>query len=241
MGSDGDFTSGVPMIHIEPLGTDVILPAFVVGYELPLPQNDSNRMPDLPKWIVTLDQQAGGMCMSYPCVVGAVLRLEANLERGKRNLTHLVRGLKCMGEDPEEEVLRRDYPVLSNLVATWGTEYTQNQLRDLESVLSANLWMPPLRSGIEAFVRCADCDPLDYFRGWKMLGCTFRGVVSRRGSIYSLDEQHCYYVDGSNLSDLTLTEEEEFGPEAVDVLRRIGRTCGAPAGPRVFFLWENSD
>ena len=149
------------MIHIEPLGTNVILPAFVIGYELPLPSKNPDSLTDLPRWIVTLDQQAGGLSMSYPSVVGVVLRIEANLERGKKNLAHLVRGLKCMAEDPQVGILKRDYSVLSRLVATWGTEYTQADLRGLENLLSANMWMPPLRNGIEAFIRCAECDPLD--------------------------------------------------------------------------------
>lgn len=227
------------MIHIEPLGTDVILPAFVVGYELPLPRKNPDHLTGLPRWVVTLDQQAGGLSMSYPSVVGAVLRLEANLERGKKNLAHLVRGLKCMAQDPQVSVLKRDYPILSTLVATWGTDYTKDQLRDLENVLSASIWMPVIQNGIEAFVRCVDCDPLDYFRGWKMLGCTLR--ESRRGSVYSLDESHCYNIDDSNLSDLELTDGDEFGQEAVNVLRQIGHQCDIPADPSVFFLWENSD
>jgi uncharacterized protein (TIGR02996 family) len=230
------------MIHLEPLGTDVILPAFVIGYELPLPKGHPDHLPSLPRWIVTIDQQAGGMCMSYPSVVGAVLRLEANLERGKKNLAHLVRGLKCMAEDPKIGVLKRDYPALSRLVATWGTEYTKDQLRDLENVLSANVWMPPLRNGIEAFIRCAECDPLAYFRGWRMLGCAIReGADSRRGSVYSLDESHCYYVDDSNLSDLVLTDEDEFGPEVISVLEKVPLECGTTTRPSVFFLWENAD
>jgi hypothetical protein len=122
-----------------------------------------------------------------------------------------------------------------------GTEYTQDQLRDLQNVLSANIWMPPLQKGIEAFLRCADCDPLDFFRGWKMLGCAIRDENNRRGSIYSLEEEHCYYVDDSNLSDLALIGIDDFGPEAVDVLERFGEECGMPSGPSVFFLWENAD
>lgn len=229
------------MIHIEPLGTDVILPAFVIGYELPLSRKNPDHLADLPRWIVTLDQQAGGMCMSYPSVVGTVLRLEANLERGKKNLAHLVRGMKCMAEDPKLGILKRDYLVLSRLVATWGTDYTNDQLRDLNNFLSANIWMPSVENGIEAFLRCAHCDPLDFFRGWKMLGCAVRAGNNRRGSIYSLDESHCYYVEAGNLSDLTMTDDDEFGPEVMDVLGRFGQECGQSAGPAVFFLWENAD
>ena len=47
------------MIHIEPLGTGVILPAFMIGYELPMPESNPDHLLDLPRWIVTVDQQAG--------------------------------------------------------------------------------------------------------------------------------------------------------------------------------------
>jgi hypothetical protein len=179
--------------------------------------------------------------MSYPSVVGAMLRLEANLERGKENLAHLVRRLKCMAEDPKRGILKRDYPVLSRLVATWGTEYSPEQLRDLGDFLSANIRMPPLQKGIEAFIRCADCDPLGYFDGWKMLGCAVRRDGSSRGSIYSLDESHCYYVDDSNLPDLILTDEDDFGSEAMGVLEKIASACGTNDRPGIFVLWENAD
>jgi hypothetical protein len=109
--------------------------------------------------------------MSCPSVLAAVLRLEANADKGRKDLAHLLRGFRCMAEDPDPDTLRRDYPVLARLVLTHGTEYTRRELRDLENVLSAHVLVPPLRSGIEAFVRQEPCDPLDYFRGWKMLRC----------------------------------------------------------------------
>lgn len=229
------------MIHLEPLGTDVILPAVVIGYELPLPAGNPDHLLSPPRWIVTVDQQAGGMCMCYPEVVGVVLRLEANRERGKKPLDHLIHGLKLMAEDPKVGVLKRDYPVLGRLIATWGGEYSDNDLRDLNNVLSASLRMSVLESGVEAFLRCAPCDPLDFFTGWKMLGCEIRQTGTRRGSIYAMEEEHCYYVDDSSLSDLLLTDEDEFGREACDVLSDIGKACGRDSGPDVFFLWENSD
>src|SRR5437763_312512 len=103
----------IMMIHLEPLGTDVVLPAFVVGYELPLPRLNPDQLTGLPRWVVTLDQQAGGMCMSYPSVVGVVLRLEANRQQAKKDSEHLIKGLKYMAEDPKVGPLKRDYPVLS--------------------------------------------------------------------------------------------------------------------------------
>lgn len=227
------------MIHIEPLGTDVFLPAFLIGYELPLPGHNTDRLNDLPRWVVTIDQQAGGMCMRHPSVVGAVLRLEANRQKAKKEVSHLIKGLKYMAEDPKVDMLKRDYPVLGRMVATRGADYDKRQLRDLENVLSSYFWTPPLYSGFEAFIRCAACDPLDFFKGWRMMGVELQS--GRVGSACALDEEHCYYVEQGNLNDLALTDEDEFNEAANDILVAIGRQCNKPTGPDVFFLWENCD
>jgi hypothetical protein len=57
------------MLRIAPLGTDVFLPAFVVGYELPegasgaFTEGGANAVPLEPGHLLVLDQQAGGYCM----------------------------------------------------------------------------------------------------------------------------------------------------------------------------------
>jgi hypothetical protein len=226
------------MIHIEPLHTGVILPAIVLGYELSEPPGSLGEM---PPWVVTVDQQAGGHGMSYPSVVGAVLRLDANCEQGKRDITRLHRGLRCMAEDPDLATLRRDYPVLSRLVGTRGNEYAPRDLLDLGNVLGSYFWLPPLQGGIEAFVRFAPCDPLDYFRGWKVLRCVLRPNGSRRGSIYALPEADGYPVDESNLSDLEVADDIVYDGERQQELVQLGEVLGRPGLPDVFFLWENSD
>jgi len=228
------------MLHIEPLGTECILPAFVVGYELPLP-TDPDRLPHLPRWLITLDQQAGGMAMSYPRVVGAVLRLEANQGRGKQSLKHLIRGLKCMAQDPQLKILQNDYPVLRRIVCSVGNEYTRAELGELEELLSSYLLMPAIQSGIEAFIRCVPCDPAQYFAGWKMLGCTLQDDTGSRASIYS-KELDCYFADDSSISDLSLTDEDEFNAKTIESLVQLAITCGkTTASPDVFLLWENAD
>lgn len=60
-------------------------------------------------------------------VVGAILRLEGNLDKGTQPLDHLLSGLKYMAEEPNERVLRCDYPVLSELVyaGASGSHYNQ--------------------------------------------------------------------------------------------------------------------
>jgi hypothetical protein len=80
------------LIHIEPLGCGSILPAFVVGY--PLADDEELDALDVPPAIVVIEQQAGGVAMSYPVVMGAVLRLEANRHRGLRDLEPLLRAAR---------------------------------------------------------------------------------------------------------------------------------------------------
>jgi hypothetical protein len=229
------------MIHLEPLGTDVLLPAFVVGYEFPLPGGEPDRLQGLPPWVVVVDQQAGGLAMSYPSVVGAVLRLEANAERARKDLGRLVRGFRLMAEDPDMGTLRREYPVLAGLVLTHGSAYTRRQLRDLGNILASHLWVPPPRSGIEAFIRHQACDPLDYFRGWRVLRPRLRRVDVRRVSIQDLHESASYHVDEGNLANLELADDVASDEACQRELTRLGQELGRPKLPDVFLLWENSD
>jgi hypothetical protein len=229
------------MIHIEPLHTGVILPAFVIGYELSESARPTRPLQELPPWVVTLDQQAGGYGISYPSVVGAVMRLDANGERGKKDIARLIRGIRCMAEDPDMATLRRDYPVLSRLVGTHGSEYAKNELRDLDNILNAYFWLPPLAGGIEAFLRFADCDPLDHFQDWKMLRCRVRRDGLRRGSVYTLPGSDSYHVDESNLSDLEMADDVVYDAKRQRELMKLGEELAKPGLPGVFFLWENSD
>ncbi|WP_257459537.1 hypothetical protein [Archangium lipolyticum] len=66
------------------------------------------HLDDTPSWLLRLDQQAGGYCMSYPSVLGAVLRLDANLERGRNDPARAVRGFQAMAEAPDMKLLERD-------------------------------------------------------------------------------------------------------------------------------------
>jgi hypothetical protein len=69
----------------------------------------------MPPWVVAVDQQAGELAISYPSVVGAVLRLEANADKAEKDIARLVRGFQLMAEDPDLGTLRREYPVLAGL------------------------------------------------------------------------------------------------------------------------------
>lgn len=219
------------MIHIEPLGTGVILPAFVVGYEV---SRSPEPLKDIPPWVVAVDPQAGGHGMSYPSVVGAVLRLEANRDKGKKDFARLVRGFRCMAEDPDMDTLRRDFRVLSRLVKTWGNEYAEAELRDLGNVLGSHFWLPPILGGIEAFVRFAPCDALDFFRGWRVLRCRVRRDGPLRGSVYSFPGSDDYHVDEGNLSDLEMADDVVYDADRQRELTNLGERLAIPGRPDVF-------
>ena len=114
------------MLRIEPLGTRFILPAFVVGFEL---SGESERriddLDDSPAWLIALDQQAGGCCMSYPSVLGAVLRFADNGRHCRSDVREVTRGFQAMAEDPNIALLRREYPELAGLVYTRGAAYSR--------------------------------------------------------------------------------------------------------------------
>ena len=89
------------MLRIEPLGTQIVLPVFVVGYEL---SGESNfrvdEFDDSPDWLIALDHQAGGYCMTYPSVLGATLRFSDNGRRCRSDVATVTRGFQAMAEDP---------------------------------------------------------------------------------------------------------------------------------------------
>ena len=225
------------MVVIEPLGTQVLLPAFVVGFELP--EGDARdrvrRWAESPDWIVTLDQQAGGRCMRYPTVVGAVLRFTDNVVRFSRNAEFLIRGFQAMAEDPQLDVLERDYPTLHAMVNTWGDDYNPQQLQRLGAFLARGLAVPEVESGFEAFIRFAPCDPLDYLADWRLLRVE---VLAGLRDIYR--DQVCPTVEESNLDKLRLRGDLVLDVQCVGELQALGSRVGQ-AHPRLFLLWENSD
>jgi hypothetical protein len=224
------------MIHIEPLGTDIILPAFVIGYDVTWVSYESlDAIPDLPDWLLAIDQQAGGLSMSYPSVAGAVLRLTANRGRGFTDLNGLIRGLTLMAEDPDLAALEREYPVLRRAVLTSGNPYDPSTLSELERLLSASLRLPPLAGGIEAFLRFAPCDAEDYFGGWKMLRCS---AIGQPRPIYS-DRVNIF--EQSNIGQLKIEDTEDLSASSLRELREFGRRIGLDEPPGVFLLWESSD
>jgi hypothetical protein len=228
-------------IRIEPLGCDRILPAFVIGYELDATTPRNLAIASFaPAWFVALDQQAGGLAMSYPSVVGAVLRLDANRHYSQNDMAPLIAGLKAMAEDPDIASLRRSFPVLHQLVATHGEPYTPTELNTLETFLAEYIVLPHIENGIEAFIRFTICPPLDYFHGWHLMQCTPNSQMATHKPLYS-DLQHMHVVDESNIATIDIDETMTFDTHILAQLQSLGQQLGYTARPRIFLLWENSD
>lgn len=224
------------MLRIEPLGTQIVLPAFVVGFEI---QGESDfrvdDFDDSPAWLIALDQQAGGYCMSYPSVLGAILRLVDNGQHCRSDVATAVRVFQAMAEDPNLGLLRREYPDLANLVYTRGEDYDRNELRRLQRFVERFFNIPPLESGLEAFVRMASCDPLAFFADWQMLKAIPK---SEPRQLYR--NRKSIYIDESNIGSLEFTSNESFGEQSLDNIREFGDRLRMD-DVRVFLLWENSD
>ena len=230
------------MIRIEPLGTGIFLPAFVVGYELLAGEEDSRLDSISPDGtpLLVLDQQAGGYCMSYPSVAGAVLRVEANDGNGTRAFADLVRGFKAMAEDPDLALLEAEFPSLRRLVYTTGGPYGRTDLQRAQGFLRRFVNVPGVEGGIEAFLRFGRCDVLDYFGGWNVLSCRLTEPHRRRGSLPT-EAPACYRVEQGNVSDLSCDDGDVLDEKLLGRVRELGRALGRDDDPRVFFLWENSD
>ena len=250
------------MFTIEPLGTDLFLPAFLIGYRISeeraarssarpkAPSSPSARKRDgepekqasndCPPWLLRVDQQAGGMCMSYPHLMGMLLRFEAN--RDKLLDDDIIRGLKFMAEDPKVGVLRRCYPPLGRLVHTVGQDYSAVEREELHGFLSRYLRCPPLVGGIEA---CVHCDPnvdlLDFFAGWRVLSVEVRPGHELpevyRGVKGTISEE----VDLKTSGPLHLSDPTTFDHTLLRKLRRHAEALGMKGPPSAYLLWENSD
>jgi hypothetical protein len=216
--------------RIAPHETGWVLPTFVVGHEV------AGASVEAPAWLVEIQQQAGGYAMSYPTVVGAVLRVEANLERISEG-TSLLRGLQAMAGDPywgaTETAFLGPLGGVGDLWGTRGEPYGLAQLLRWDRILRAHLPLPPLASGLEAFLRFAPADALALFDGWRMFSCRVTGAAAR---LPVLDEAPTFYDD-----DVQVDDERWFDRAVLDELVVLGRAIGAPGGPRIFLLWENCD
>ena len=227
------------MIRIEPLGTDHILPAILVGFELSSADDQIiDHLSDAPPWLIAMDQQAGGMAMSYPCAVGAVLRLDANSKHAICDPAPLIRGFKLMAEDSKVGILQNEYPVLSRLVGTWGKDYSAQEIKQLDDYTRRFFLIPQLRSGLETFVRSEPCDPLDYFAGWSALSVQIPSDKPVR-TVYK--DQTAFHVDDSNVGDVILSDECRFDDSSMAFLLELSMKLARRPDLCAILMWENSD
>ena len=224
------------MLQLECMGMDEVLPAVVVGFEVDGDVLDrAIAIDDPPDGVLVFDQQAGGLSMSYPCVVGAALPLAVNADRGGDAAAHVIRGLRAMAEDPDVELLAREFPALRSAVLTWGKPYDRAVLDRLHAfVRRAFLTLPAFQSGIEAFVRCAPAEPLAAVRGWRAFSCALR--ESGRG-ITVLDEASLR----TGRADLVVDDRLSYDDRLHAALCATGARIGAAGEPRLHLLWTNSD
>ncbi|MBI1258482.1 MAG: hypothetical protein GC204_13525 [Chloroflexi bacterium] len=221
------------MITLAPLGMDVVLPAFVVGYEYSttfIEKAERLSGGKAPDWLVDMDLQVGGYLMSYPRVVGVVLRLEANREKGKADLSDLIRGIKAMAEGGDRKLLK-EYPLLDQLAYTYGAPYSAEELKAFENYLSGYMDIPAIKEGLEAYISHVQCNPLDYFNGWNLMRCQ----VVPEGNPQS-------YFDEFFMDEIEFYDDEVYGEAIQNLLIEAARDgIFKLPYPRVFLLWENSD
>src|ERR1043165_905787 len=89
------------LVDLETQGTrSHFLPALVVGFDVTGINDEllTGFMDPAPDWLTLLSPQAGGLGISSPRLMGAVLRLEPNAARGRVALTPLIVALRSMGE-----------------------------------------------------------------------------------------------------------------------------------------------
>lgn len=218
------------MIEIETMGTGCILPAFVIGYEVGNIHLEDPNLP-LDGEILALGLQTGGYSVGVASVVGAVLRLEANAQFGKGSVPDLVHGIKAMSQDPDYDLLEREYPLLRGFTGTNGKMFSREDLRLLDLYLKRYFNTPALVEGMEALVQFENCDPLDYFAGWNALSAKRRSHVSRDR----------YYFDEDLKNQLDLNDAATLDAALIRHLRDVGMSVARQGHPRIYLLWENCD
>lgn len=222
------------MLRIEPLGTDVVLPALFLGFNESVGDHSARPLDGL-EHAVAIDQQAGGLAMSYPSAVGYLLRLSDNMDIAFQDPTDVIRGFRAMAEDPKLGVLSRDYPALRPLAATRGDLIPKEDLAALDRCLSQYFALPRLESGLEAFLQFAECNLAEYFVGWQAAKPTLAREPRR---LYGPTQDT--YIDGSNVSCIDWSETVLIDAGLLHDLSLLG-TKEQLGPPQAFLLWENSD
>jgi hypothetical protein len=226
------------LVNLETQGTkDHFLPALVVGYDVTGIKDGllAGFMEPAPEWLTLLSPQAGGHGISYPSLMGTVLRLEANAACGRAPLTPFIVALHAMGESydvPFDPV----FSTLSALMETHGDPYSAEQFAILNSLAGQYLALPPFESGVEALVRTKAANPLQYLADWSVM--TYR-VMEGRKHPYSTTPPP-YSVEDSNVSDLMTADDLPYR-RIHEALCSLARYFARQKEPGIWLLWENSD
>ncbi len=216
------------------LETVEILPAVVIGFEI----DDDKKLRELtglPSWLFIIEQQAGGLCMTHPSVLGMVLRLGVNVDKGKPGLAEVLRAMEAMAEDPDMDILHTDFPYLVELVKTWGTDYDYTELKCLHEFISTGLNLPEFESGLEAFLRCAPGDPMAFFSGWRVLTCYLKPELQAEYP------PAIYLWDSLTDPDFICDDNLVFNENIIKALIGYGEELTGQSKPQIFLLWQNSD
>lgn len=199
------------------------MPALLLGYETH--RNPPWGETEPPRWLVHVEQQAGGGVMSYPSAHGVLLRLEANADLALRDPAPLIAAFHAMAEDPRPGEVARLEPRLLAACDTRGEPLPPSTLDGLSDALTRYFDLPRCLGGLEAFVRLDDAPTC--VLGW-------RRVVPARG-VAGIGEEwpggSSKWADGSPL--------EPYDLETLERACRAALRVASP--PSLFLLWENSD
>ncbi|MEM9190780.1 MAG: hypothetical protein AAGF12_16470 [Myxococcota bacterium] len=213
-----------------PLGTDVLMPALLLGYESDIgPESPRwTRRKDAKPWLFFVEQQAGGYCMSYPTALGILFRLHTNAPRAVKPPETLIQAFHAMAEDPEPKLVKKLEPRLFEACGTWGSDYSTEVLAQISDAMRDYFEVPRCTGGLEAFVRLEPSPTA--FRS--VLGWHY---VVPSGSSKGVGEDWLsegpQWFDGPPMTGSDVATLEAL---ASDVL-------GVTDKPALFLLWENSD
>lgn len=227
-----------PIVAIDPLGTEVVLPAVVIGFEVTDHAGiESELRGDAPDWLFLIDQQAGGYQMTNRTFLGLVLRLEANFQPADVRGRSKIAGLRAMAEAPDFQRIEREYPALVGIVGTSGEHYSARALSQLYDYLWGPFGIPTFKSGIEACVRF-DCeDAVDSFRGWRLMHC----ALPKSGVSKLYNSEDCTFLALGNISEVSLTDSDNLSEDHIALMKELIPESFSSNAPCAFLLWENCD
>lgn len=206
-------------------------PAIVLGF----PQPAEWRPPagDDPPWLAWDQHQHGGLACLQAVWIGAMLPLEANLDRGRADAPVVLEALRALGEGAGPLSRRRAVTlpeVGPSLHLTAGETYDPPTRAHLEALLARAFTLPPIDEAREAWVLFDASDLLSFFGGWRVLAQELpRGASITDPDAHDLVIGPARVDDSVRVDDRLLAELARYGAR---------RDLGAP---RALLVWENSD